>query len=345
MTLSITRKLTLLFIALVTLTAQIQANESLTQPVSFTDVVAEVEAIMQQHHYNPAELQSKEYQTTVQLMRTLASEADSKSSFVFGFNEIWQEGPFSHVNMVSREGTAEQMAIYLDNMNVGDSGAILSWEKGIAILTINTMMGVDTISRIKQAYRQIAESDAKAIIIDLRNNEGGAFAIRPLVSHLIRRPLESGYFLSRHWTAKFNRQPDSSELAALSAWSGWSIRAFWRDVQNTPVIKVKFEPQDPHLNLPVYVLTSNKTASASELAVDALSSAHRVTIIGQPTAGKMLSQKPFDLPNGLQLFIPIADYYSLATGRIEGKPIVPDVTVNADDALRVAINRAINSDK
>ena len=51
----------------------------------------------------------------------------------------------------------------------------------------------------------------------------------------------------------------------------------------------------------------------------------------------MLSQKPYDLPNGLQLYLPIADYHSARLGRIEGAGIVPTVGVPADQALAKAL--------
>jgi C-terminal processing protease CtpA/Prc len=89
----------------------------------------------------------------------------------------------------------------------------------------------------------------------------------------------------------------------------------------------------------VYVLTSERTASAAELATDALKGANRAIIIGENTAGEMLSQKIYDIPGGLQLSLPIADYYSAVNGRIEGVGIKPDIETDAADALDVALKR------
>ena len=89
----------------------------------------------------------------------------------------------------------------------------------------------------------------------------------------------------------------------------------------------------------VFVLTSKRTASAAELATDALKSSARAIIIGEKTAGEMLSQKIFDVPGGFQLSLPIADYYSAENGRIEGVGVKPDFEMDAAAALEFALRQ------
>ena len=93
---------------------------------------------------------------------------------------------------------------------------------------------------------------------------------------------------------------------------------------------------DPHFDGSVYVLISNKSASAAEFAVDALAQEEKVTIIGETSAGEMLSQKMYDLPEGLQLSLPIAEYYSTRIGRIEGKGVEPDIIIDQSGAMDLA---------
>jgi len=87
----------------------------------------------------------------------------------------------------------------------------------------------------------------------------------------------------------------------------------------------------------VFILTSHKSASATEFAVETLAREEKVTVIGETTAGEMLSQKMFDLPLGLQLSLPIAEYYSIRIGRIEGKGVAPDIVIDANLAMDLAI--------
>lgn len=57
-------------------------------------------------------------------------------------------------------------------------------------------------------------------------------------------------------------------------------------------------------------------------------------------AGRMSSQKMYDVPGGLQLSLPIADYQSHHGGRIEGKGVRPDVEAEASQALSRALELA-----
>ena len=60
----------------------------------------------------------------------------------------------------------------------------------------------------------------------------------------------------------------------------------------------------------------------------------------ETTAGETLSQKIYDLPQGLLLSLPIADYYAFHSGRIEGTGVTPDVRADAESAMAIALERA-----
>jgi C-terminal processing protease CtpA/Prc len=87
----------------------------------------------------------------------------------------------------------------------------------------------------------------------------------------------------------------------------------------------------------VYALTSQQTASAAELAADALITSERAILIGEKTAGEMLSQKMYDLSQGFQLYLPIADYVSIRIGRVEGLGVTPNILVESEKALDKAL--------
>ena len=53
----------------------------------------------------------------------------------------------------------------------------------------------------------------------------------------------------------------------------------------------------------------------------------------------MLSQKIYDVPGGFHLSLPIADYYSVVNGRLEGAGVNPDVETAAADALDFALSQ------
>ena len=329
------KKISILIVITACLTKVVTATDALQDDLTQTAI--SIEETMLANHYNPRELEGAAYKDIILAVRSLAKTTSDKKVFIDGFKAIWREGPFSHVQLSTARGTADTLAEYLDTMQFGGGGAILSWQGDVAILTVSTMMGQDTIKEIEAAYVSIASADPKTLIIDLRNNEGGAFAIRPLIEHIANEPFDAGGFVAQNWNKLNDHAPGNADLAKIKPWTGWSVRAFWDDVQNTSLVKVHFKPQKPSFAGPVYVLTSSRTASAAELAADALKASGRATIVGELTAGKMLSQKPFDIVGGLQLYLPIADYYSVENGRIEGAGVAPHIAVEAHKALDTAL--------
>lgn len=315
------------------------AQEAETRATDYAAVASAIDQTMQAYHYNPVELDGAPYQEIVAQVAALAQTVGTDEDFVSGFREIWKTGPFSHVQLNVAEQTAEDLTAYLDNLRIGGGGAVLSWRDDVAVLTVNTMMGLDTIEEIDAAYAAIAEKGAGKLIIDLRENGGGAFAIRPLVNHLTDKAFIAGGFISQPWNEKHNRAPKLKDMKKVDPWQGWSIRAFWKDAQENALTVVQFEPNAPVYSGPVYVLTSERTASAAELATDALKVSGRAVIIGETTEGAMLSQKIYDIPGGFHLSLPIADYYSAKHGRIEGAGVAPDIATPAADAMDLALSQ------
>lgn len=288
----------------------------------------------------PAVLNTSAYKAIQREVEALAGKAGDLEEFIAGFNQLWREGPVSHVRLDKTRQPAAQIAAYLDTMNVGGGGARLAWREDVAVLTVNTMMGQDTIGQIEAAYKELQTRKVRALIIDLRDNEGGTFAVRPLVGHLLDSPLEAGCFVSQAWTTRHPEAPSAKQLQDIAPWRGWSLQSFWGDVLEKGVLRVVFEPLAPRHKGNTYLLTSQKTASAAELAASAIQLSGRAVIVGEKTAGKMLSQKMFDLPLNLQLSLPIADYYAAKHGRIEGVGISPDIAIEAGKAMDKALELA-----
>jgi len=314
-----------------------RADEIEIQKTDYPAVAAAIDETLRIHLYDPAALETPGYMRVKTEVEALALTVTSDEAFIEGFRDIWKEGPFSHVEFRKAQQSANDLAAYLDSLRIGGGGALLTWRDTVAILTVSTMMGLDTIEQIDAAYLEITDRDASALIIDLRENVGGAFAVRPLVAHLLNSTIKVGGFVSQPWNAEYHRPPTAAELQAAEAWEGWSIQAFWADVQNNALTGLSFMPVEPIFSGPVYLLTSKRTASAAELATDALKSSGRALVIGENTAGEMLSQKIFDIPGGFHLSLPIADYYSIKNGRIEGTGIKPDIETEAAEALNTAL--------
>ena len=334
------KQLTVLFIVLLLYSCNFLTSSKKSTPLN-QDLIAVTDSIsklMSKYHYNTKELKTDEYFALEKKVRDLAKTAQTKEEFKNGFNKFWKNGPFSHVTLSISERNADEMAQFFDTLRVGNQSVSLKFIKTTAILTVNTMMGVDTKERVFEAYREIAKNETESLIIDLRNNYGGTFAGLPLVGHVLTESIDVGIFVSRKWWENNTRVPNLKDVQDLKPWQGWSLMTFWNDIQDKPLTRVKFYSMNPHFDGSVYVLTSNKSASAAEFTIDALAHEEKVTIIGETTAGEMLSQKMYDLPNGFQLSLPIAEYYSTRMGRIEGKGVKPDIATNQSVAMDLAFS-------
>ncbi len=308
-----------------------------------SEVVRDVHRTMQANLFNVKLLETDEYKTMRKTTDALVQDSVDRKRFVKAFNQIWANGPFSHVQLSVAQQSAAQTSAFLDSMRVGKNAATLSWREDVPILTVNTMMGQDTTETIRAAFSNQRLMKSPTLIIDLRENRGGTFAVVPLVSHLIDKETDAGVFVSQIWNRTNTNNPDKKKIGALPSWQGWSLTSFWNDVQSGEgLLRVSFSPAEPRFAGRVYVLTSRRTASAAEMGVDALLSAGRVTVVGERTAGQMLSQKMYDIQHGFLLALPIADYIGLRDGRIESRGIMPTVEVAAEQALvkALALTRA-----
>ena len=334
------KQLAIILIVIVMYSCNIKAQDNKSNFITqeLLAVSDSISQLMSKNQYNPNELNTDKYLALEKKVIGLAKTAQTKQEFVKRFNQFWQEGPFSHVALSLTEKTANEMAEFLYKMRVGEQGTSLKWIEKTAILTVNTMMGVDTKERVFEAYREISKNEAKSLIIDLRNNSGGTFAGIPLVSHVLTDSIDAGIFVSRKWWENNKKEPKLEDVQDLTPWQGWSLMSFWADIQEVPLTRIQFKPMRPHFDGPVYVLISNKSASATEFTVDAFAHEEKVTILGESTAGEMLSQKMFDLPHGFQLSLPIAEYYSTRIGRIEGKGVKPDIAIDQRVAMDLAIS-------
>jgi hypothetical protein len=309
----------------------------LGQTGTFRQAAEAINEAIRANHFHRAELDGDAYRQIEKDVIALGERATSAEEFIEGFNALWRKGPFSHVSLRKAQESAAERYARFDTEMAGPDAVTLTWRGNVAILTVNTMSGADTIEAINAAYAEIVPRKAAKLIIDLRRNDGGAFAVVPLVGHLIDKPIDAGVFVVGSWYADHRAPPGPADFASAKPWRGYSVRAFQADVLTRPLTSYRIDPLQPHFPGPVLVLTSARSLSAAEIAADALKSIGRAKIVGEKTPGAVLSSKLFDMPGGFHLRVPIADYYSITGARLEGFGVTPDIAVSADQALDVAL--------
>jgi hypothetical protein len=154
--------------------------------------------------------------------------------------------------------------------------------------------------------------DSDALIVDLRENYGGAPSMVALIcSYLISEPthLDDIY--------------DRGENATEQQWT------------------YPYVPGKRLAGKPVFVLTSRRTFSAAEEFSYDLKSLKRATVIGETTGGGAHTVAPHRIDDHFFIRVPFGRITNAITKTDwEGTGVMPDVQVPADDALTEALKRA-----
>jgi hypothetical protein len=203
---------------------------------------------------------------------------------------------------------------------------------GIGYIRFTAFFGTD--EEVAAVRKWLAENkDAKTLIFDLRNHHGGGLDEQdaifsylygkktPLVKMAIARDVygHGGSPVQGGPTLVFAAEGDKM-VATHSALPG----------EATPLRDAK-----------VYLLVSNRTASAAEHFALALRSTSRATLIGEATAGANHFGGAQPLGEHFAVWMPVGRTYDIKTGKDwEGAGIAPDIAVDPKQALVVALEKA-----
>jgi tetratricopeptide (TPR) repeat protein len=168
------------------------------------------------------------------------------------------------------------------------------------------------LARDKALYALHFIENTDAVIIDLRNNVGGnPTMVQFLCSYFFDKPV--------HLNSIYWRRGDYTE-------------EFW----TMDSIGIRKRP-----NVPVYILTSDKTFSAGEEFAYNLKILKRAILVGETTAGGANPGYTFRINENFNIFIPTGRSINPVTGtNWEGKGVEPNIQIKSSDALTYAIEKA-----
>jgi carboxyl-terminal processing protease len=156
-------------------------------------------------------------------------------------------------------------------------------------------------STVRWLGRQLAEGrDRPGLILDLRFNSGGP-------SDAVKDSLRLF-----HW--------DSTQDGRINAGAWVSRDGGVEPFQVVPGSSGTYEGR-------LVVLTGPSTRSAAEVFTRVLQYQKRALVVGQATAGAVISSRRFTLSGGGSLLIPVRDYRDPGGERLEGRGVTPDVQV------------------
>ncbi|GHT19866.1 hypothetical protein FACS189429_7890 [Bacteroidia bacterium] len=188
------------------------------------------------------------------------------------------------------------------------------------------MNEIDSVFDIYQPY--------KYKILDFRNMQGGVLKnVYKVASYLINDTVFGGSFRTQKC---YLNEISINSKANFPTLQNIDFNTFTEILKQEDGVNIELFP-NKHTQIPanqkIYMLTNNKTASAGEPLVYGLQKSGNAVLVGERTAGAILSPDVFDVGCGYFLAVPIAEYVTADGQTIEGKGIAPNVKIKSEKAL------------
>ena len=176
-------------------------------------------------------------------------------------------------------------------------------------------------------------ADAKALVIDLRHHAGGELReMDVILADLFGTPTDLLTMTTRPaaWE-RFEKKAPTERLSVIER-DATMVREMHRAIPRAGGARMA--------NVPVYILTSRRTASAAEHLALAMKITGRATLVGDATRGAGHYGDEIELTEGFSMFIPYGDTVDPKTGKgWEGGGVTPDIAVPAKDALDTVLEK------
>lgn len=297
----------------------------------YNAIINKIINISEKNIYNKNVLNSNEWKVFKTKITKLSSKIRDDFELIIAFYFFKDNLPFSHFGLVRK------------NFNIIEDDAsfdLSEISKSTAYLKINSFSGKSY--EVDSIFNQILNKNYKNLIVDLRDNPGGSIeAGLTFTSYLIKKPMIGGFFITQKWFNKNKQLPSTNDIKKFPIISKADYKLLLNEIHKYKGVVLKAEPKKRTYQGNVYFLINKNTASTCEPIVYAAKYYHFAHVIGEKTAGCMLSSEKFELIDGFKLLIPTADYYTIDGYRIEGNGVEPDIKVEDDKALDYVLKNLI----
>ena len=191
------------------------------------------------------------------------------------------------------------------------------------------MVGVVVANRISDAVESLG--NVRKLIIDLRGNTGGGVGALRVMSLLTPHRIPVGFAIDQRQNKgnleadklafpRFSRIPQNTKYLWL-----FGLRFAPAMMAKKPIV-LETEGLGPKpFHGRIALLVDRHTASAAEMIVAFARENNLATIIGEKTAGRLLSATSVKVGKGFRLALPTGVYRTWNGSVFEGNPIEPDI--------------------
>ena len=196
------------------------------------------------------------------------------------------------------------------------------------------MVGVKVANEISNAVAKLGA--VESLIIDLRGNTGGGIGALRVMSLLTPDRIPVGFALDRRRVTanlesekqgfrRFSRIPSSTKTLWLLA-----VQFAPAMMTKKPIVLQTEGLGKQPFHGRIVLLVDRHTASAAEMIVAFARENKLATIVGERTAGRLLSATSVKVGNGFRLALPTGAYYTWKGSILEGTAIEPDELIEFD---------------
>jgi carboxyl-terminal processing protease len=151
-----------------------------------------------------------------------------------------------------------------------------------------------TLGQFNEAYTQLTEQPIKGLVIDVRNNPGGLLETVTQIADVLLPQGTITYTENKNGEKKY------------------------------------YNSEANHTDLPIVLLVTEGSASASEVLCGAVRDMGRGVLVGTKTFGKGIVQNLYGLSDGSAIKVTVAKYYTPNGICIQGEGLLPDYVVEVD---------------
>ncbi len=317
--------------------AQIEGHKSDTTRNNYERLYPKIISLAQSHIYSPALLQTPAWKDFDKKLKHLTTKVQDDIELFLGFSIYSQPLPFSHFNLVFQKGNS----VDEEENPIGDSDVVFE-AKTAATAYLKIKNFSSTQPEIAALMPRIVAGNYQNLILDLRNNGGGGLeAALELAKFVLTDSVLIGYFVTNRFLPA-DRNPTT--LSQLPVTTATATEDFIEELKKTAGKTLTApKPQNAVFEGKLYILTNNKTASTCEPIAYVLQNKMGATLVGQTTAGAMLSAAYFEIEGKYKLVLPIADFYAYDGKRLEGVGVAPTIALPAGEDALEKVLRIINT--
>ncbi|MBX2929847.1 MAG: S41 family peptidase [Saprospiraceae bacterium] len=287
-------------------------------------------SVYDQKIYDRRVLQSKEWKKFARQMERFAARAQDDLDMMAAFYTYSNPLPFSHKGLYRVEGVTGMGATPF----VTRPGQLSLEEKTPETVVLRVRSFSCTAQEMDSLLQIVVTKGYQNLIVDLRGNPGGSLeGGMTLAGYLTDRETPTGVYLTQRWFNDHPAPPTAAELETMPAFSKADVAAFTEALEQQGFVVLKARPGTQRFDGRLFILTDRKSASACEPLTWNLQHTGRATVVGEATAGQMLSAESYPVHNGFMAVIPNADYYTPTGERLDFVGVQPNIPVKSEQAL------------